>query len=220
MQNRVNMCYGKAKLELEYKDGLVVANVEGEKSWKMGLRGKVPPFNGRITFEPQDFIHLLEGVWGIEPAGVKSREGIQMKVAYDWKGWERGDDILKVWVTDFQNNRMSLFYMMRFYLLTFSAFLLYLKRQIRTYAFKHLDLSFIRDEGELIISRGGEEVAKFSPAEACGLKSLVENHIYTGIPISLKIGDVDLFSYTKTSRWVFTPHPIKKSILKLYMSLA
>lgn len=217
--NRVSMKYGKAKLHIEYKDGLVVVEVAGEKSWRMGLRGKVPPLKGTFTFQPEEFLRLLEGVWGIEPVGVESKEGVQMKVAYDWKGWERGDDILKVWVTDFKNERMSMFYMMRFYLLAFSAFLLYLKRQIKTYAFNHLDISFIRDEGELIITKGGEEIARFSPVEACGLKSIVETHIYTGLPISLKFGDVDLLTLPKTTRWVFTTNPVKKSVLKLYMSL-
>lgn len=217
---RTRIRYGKAELSLEYKDGLVVVEVVGEKSWRMGLKGKVPPLSGTFTFKPEEFITLLEGVWGIEPVTVRSNEGVGMKVAYDWKGWERGDDVLKVWVTDFEGKRMSMFYLMRFYLLCFSAFLLFLKRQVRTYAFKHLDVSFIRDEGELLVSKEGKEVARFSPVEACSLKSVVENHLYGGLPVDLRFGEVNLLAYPKRARWVFTPDPIPKSVLKLYLSLA
>ena len=99
--------YKDAKVAMELvEDKVVVLRVQGKKMWE--LRGKkVPPLNGEFRVNARDFILLLEGAWGIGKVRAQSEEGVAVDAEYDWSGWERGDDIMKLKFTGIPKAELS-----------------------------------------------------------------------------------------------------------------
>lgn len=208
--------YGSANLSLSFDGEKVHVEVQGKKRWELG--GKpVEPFRGKLSFSPLNFVSLLTGVWGIEQVKIRSYEGVVMRVSYDWEGWERGDDILKVAFIDYPE-RSTLFYLMRFYRTALSSFILQVKKNTSTYSFKHWDISFVRDEGELIVVRSGEEIRRFSEKEVCGLRNVLEDHLYANTEFDF--AGLDLSKYSAKARWTGTWREHPKLFLKLYASVS
>ncbi len=212
---RIELGYKKARLIMEYlpEERKVLMDVSGEKEWELGGK-KVPPLKGQFLIHAQRFIELLEGVWGIDTAKSETEEGIVVVAEYDWEGWRRGDDILKLKFTKYPEER-TIFYLHRWNVLILSAFIKYVKNRMGDYGFKSRDLQFIRSEGETIISQAGEEIIRFSVEETRALRSMVENALLKGLSFPVK--GIDFSAYPK-ARWIFSPTVEQpKPLYKLYM---
>lgn len=208
--------YKDAKVAMELvEDKVVVLRVQGKKMWE--LRGKkVPPLNGEFRVNARDFILLLEGAWGIGKVRAQSEEGVAVDAEYDWSGWERGDDIMKLKFTRYPESR-TILYLYRWNILIFSAFLKHVKTRLDSYIFKSRDLQFIRTDGETIISRAGEEIMRFSPAETRALRGTLENALLKGT--TLEMPELTLSAYPK-ARWIFAPSVEQpKPLYKLFMCI-
>lgn len=214
---KVELGYGQARMAVEYLAGgkKVLFSVSGEKEWELGGR-KVPPLKGRFLMHAQKFIELLEGVWGIDTVKLETEEGIWVVAEYDWEGWKRGDDVLKLKFTKYPEKR-TIFYLRRWNILILSAFIKRVKNLVGDYGLKSRDLQFIRSGGETIISRAGEEVIRFSVEETRALRSTIENALFKGLPFT---GVMDFSAYPK-ARWIFSPAIRQpKPLYKLYMCIA
>ena len=213
---RTRVAYGTAEILLEFDGSVVSAELKGEKEFKLG-KEKVPPLLGKFYFKPHEFIRVLEGIFGLEPVRVKSEEGVSLNVKYDWEGRKRGDDLLKVNFVKLPESRSN-YYLVDFQKVNFTAFVIHVKNSLRTYAFRHQDLSFIVEDGELTIARGNEEIRRFSRTETSVLRALVENAVYEGK--DLGISGVELEKYPKRAKFSrFPDREYRKVLLKLYLTL-
>lgn len=215
---RISLGYKGAQLEATYDSVHRIVQIDVAATKERELKGRrVPPFNGSLTLRDHDFIQLLKGAWGIGWVRVVSEEGIAVETEYDWRNWERGDDMMKLKITQYPERR-SILYLRRQNLLILSAFLKRIKNLMSSYAFATKDLQFIRSEGETIISQAGEELVKFTLQETRALRGAVENALLGKGEIP-RIG-IDISAYPK-ARWVFAPNVyVPKPLHILYMCLA
>ena len=213
-RNSIELGYADARLGIEFfpEDRNVLLKVRGVKEWELSGK-KVPSLRCDLLVNAQDFIELLEGVWGIDRV-KKEVEGVVIEVAYDWEGWKRGDDLLKVKFTKYPESR-TIFYFHRWNMIILASFIKHVKNRMGDYVYKSRDLQFIRSEGETIVSQAGEEIARFSEEETRALRSMVENALLKGI--SIPIAGIVLTAYPK-ARWIYAPNIEQpKPLYKLYM---